>query len=148
MIFWYQKFVLIFWYQKLIFWHQKMILWYQKMIFWYQKLISDIRKWFSDITKLALKSYLAFYTFRISWCFVNVWVFVFVCFLVILAGLLLHSFHVIYLMMPVDSMITSSNGNIFRVTGPLWGEFTGYRWIPPTKACDVELSCFFLTVPE
>ena len=27
-------------------------------------------------------------------------------------------------------MRTSSNGNIFRVTGPLWGEFTGHRWIP------------------
>ena len=27
-------------------------------------------------------------------------------------------------------MITSSNGKIFRVTGPLCGEFTGHRWIP------------------
>ena len=27
-------------------------------------------------------------------------------------------------------MITSSNGNIFRVTGPLCGEFTGHRGIP------------------
>ena len=26
-------------------------------------------------------------------------------------------------------MMTSSNGNIFRVTGPLCGEFTGHRWI-------------------
>ena len=25
-------------------------------------------------------------------------------------------------------MMTSSNGNIFRVTGPLWGEFTGHQW--------------------
>ena len=30
-------------------------------------------------------------------------------------------------------MMTSSNGNIFRVTGPLCGEFTGNRWIPPIK---------------
>ena len=30
--------------------------------------------------------------------------------------------------------MTSSNGNIFRVTGPLCGEFTGDRWIPRTKA--------------
>ena len=29
-------------------------------------------------------------------------------------------------------MMTSSNGN-FRVTGPLCGEFTGHRWIPPHK---------------
>ena len=28
--------------------------------------------------------------------------------------------------------MTSSNGNIFRVTGPLCGEFTGHRWNPLT----------------
>ena len=33
---------------------------------------------------------------------------------------------------------------LFRVTGPLWGEFTGQRWIPHTKASDVELWCYFL----
>ena len=27
--------------------------------------------------------------------------------------------------------MTSSNGNIFRVTGPLFEEFTDHRWIPP-----------------
>ena len=32
--------------------------------------------------------------------------------------------------------MTSSNGNIFRVTGLLCGEFTGHRWIPRTKASD------------
>ena len=31
-------------------------------------------------------------------------------------------------------MMTSSNGNIFRVTGPLWRKFPGHRWIPLTKA--------------
>ena len=30
-------------------------------------------------------------------------------------------------------MMTSQNGNIFRVTGPLCVEFTGHRWIPLTK---------------
>ena len=39
--------------------------------------------------------------------------------------------------------MTSSNGNIFRVTGPLCGEFTGARWIPRTKASDAELCVFF-----
>ena len=39
-------------------------------------------------------------------------------------------------------MMTWSNGNIFRVTGPLCGEFTGHRWIPLTKASDAELWCF------
>ena len=36
-------------------------------------------------------------------------------------------------------MMTSSNWNIFRVTDPLCGEFTGHRWIPRTKASDAEL---------
>ena len=40
-------------------------------------------------------------------------------------------------------MMTSSNGNIFRVTGPLCGEFTGDLWITRTKASDAELWCFF-----
>ena len=30
-------------------------------------------------------------------------------------------------------MMTSSSGNIFRVTGPLCGENTGLRWIPRTQ---------------
>ena len=42
-------------------------------------------------------------------------------------------------------MMTSSNGNIFRVTGHLCGEFTGHWWIPCTKASDVEL-WFFIRV--
>ena len=28
----------------------------------------------------------------------------------------------------------SSNRNIFRITGSLYGEFPGHRWIPLTKA--------------
>ena len=45
-------------------------------------------------------------------------------------------------------MMTSSNGNIVRVTGPLCGEFTGHRWIPRTKANDAELWCFLWSAPE
>ena len=33
--------------------------------------------------------------------------------------------------------------NIFRVPGPVCGEFTGHWWIPRTKASDAELWCFF-----
>ena len=36
-------------------------------------------------------------------------------------------------------MVTSSNGNIFRVAGLLCGEFTSHRLIPHTKASDAEL---------
>ena len=45
-------------------------------------------------------------------------------------------------------MVTSSNGNIYRVTGPLCGKFTGHRWIPLTKSSDAELRWFFLSEPE
>ena len=44
-------------------------------------------------------------------------------------------------------MMTSSNGNIFLVTGRLCGEFTGHRWIPHTKASDAELWCFLWSAP-
>ena len=45
-------------------------------------------------------------------------------------------------------MMKSSNGNIFRVTGHLCGEFTGLRWIPHTKASDAELWCFLWSVSK
>ena len=35
----------------------------------------------------------------------------------------MYQLHTVYMMM-------SSNGNIFHVTGPLWGESTGHWWIP------------------
>ena len=41
-------------------------------------------------------------------------------------------------------MMTSSNGNTFRVTGPLYEEFTGHRWSPVTNASDTELWWVFL----
>ena len=44
--------------------------------------------------------------------------------------------------------MTSSNENIFRVTGPLWGESTGHRWIPLTKSSDAGLWYFLWSVPE
>ena len=48
---------------------------------------------------------------------------------------------------PMWNMMTSSNGNIFRVTGPLCREFTGHWWIPLTKASDAELWCFLWSAP-
>ena len=39
-------------------------------------------------------------------------------------------------------MMTSSNGNIFRVTSLLRGEFIGHRWTSLTKANDAELLYF------
>ena len=47
-----------------------------------------------------------------------------------------------------QSMITSSNGNILRVAGPLWGEFPSHRWIPLTKASNAELRCILWSAPE
>ena len=46
------------------------------------------------------------------------------------------------------TMMTSSHGNIFRVTGHLCGGFTEHRWIPRTKASDGELWWVFLSAPE
>ena len=45
-------------------------------------------------------------------------------------------------------MMTSSNGNIFRVTSDVWGESTGHRWIPLTEASDAELWYFPWSAPE
>ena len=44
-------------------------------------------------------------------------------------------------------MMTSSDGNMFRVTGPLCGEFTGDGWIPLTKASDADILMFSLICP-
>ena len=45
-------------------------------------------------------------------------------------------------------MMTASNGDIFRVTGPLWRESIGQRRVPLTKASDAELWCFLWYAPE
>ena len=45
-------------------------------------------------------------------------------------------------------MMTSSDGDIYRITDPLCGEFTGHQWIFLTKAGDVELGCFVWSAPE
>ena len=45
-------------------------------------------------------------------------------------------------------MMTSSDGNIIRATGPLWGEFTGHRRIPLSKASGAELGHFLWSVTE
>ena len=45
-------------------------------------------------------------------------------------------------------VMTSSNGNILRVTGLLCGEFTGHRWIPHTNASYAGLWCFLWSAPE
>ena len=39
-------------------------------------------------------------------------------------------------------MMTSSNGNIFWVTGPLWGESISYRLRPLTEISNPEILCF------
>ena len=46
------------------------------------------------------------------------------------------------------NMMTSSNGDIFRITGHLYGVFTIPRWIPHTKASDTELWCFLWSASE
>ena len=50
--------------------------------------------------------------------------------------------HVKYCLQSLNIM-TPSNGNIFRVTGHLCGEFTRHRWIPHTKAVARSFDVFF-----
>ena len=45
-------------------------------------------------------------------------------------------------------MMTSSNKNVFGVTGPLWGESIRHLRITLTKASDAELWYFFSSAPE
>ena len=45
------------------------------------------------------------------------------------------------------TVMASSNGNIFCVTGLLCGEFTGHRWITFTNASDAELWYLSLICP-
>ena len=45
-------------------------------------------------------------------------------------------------------LMTSSNGNTFRVTGHLCRELTGPRWIPHTKASDADARRFLWSAPE
>ena len=45
-------------------------------------------------------------------------------------------------------MMTTSNGNIFRVIDHLCMEFTGHQWIPRTKASEAELWCFLWSAPK
>ena len=40
-------------------------------------------------------------------------------------------------------MMSSSNGNIFRVTGPLWGKSIGHRWITLTRPMRPSFDVFF-----
>ena len=56
--------------------------------------------------------------------------------------------HVLYESTQMDIMMTSSVRNTFRVTGHLDGKFTGHRWIPRTKASDVEFWCFLWSASE
>ena len=44
--------------------------------------------------------------------------------------------------------ITFGEECIFRITGPLWGQFTGHRWIPLTKTSDAEFWCFLWSAAE
>ena len=46
------------------------------------------------------------------------------------------------------TIMTSSNGTIFHVTGHLCGKFTGHRWILRSKASAAKLWCFPWSTPE
>ena len=58
-------------------------------------------------------------------------------------GVWRNQFHLWELWKIIAYMMTSSNGNVFRVTGHLRGEFTGERWIPRTKPVTRSFDVFF-----
>ena len=60
---------------------------------------------------------------------------------IMLSGFMRHVYQYLSEIVWLPTM-TSSNENIFRVTGPLCWEFTGHRWIPLTKASDAKLRWF------
>ena len=45
-------------------------------------------------------------------------------------------------------MMTSSNGNIFRITGHLCGEFTSPQWIPAQRPVTRSFDVFFDLRPK
>ena len=53
-----------------------------------------------------------------------------------------------YYLVTLGIMMTSSNGNIFRVTGPLWGEFTGHREFPSQTPVTRDFDVFLWWAPE
>ena len=60
--------------------------------------------------------------------------------IVLLKKVMIHAF-------TEHSMMTSSNGNIFRVTGPLCGEFTGPGEFPAQRPVTRSFDVFF-DLPE
>ena len=56
-------------------------------------------------------------------------------------GFCMHNFWTSPIELSAQLTMTSSNGNIFCVTGPFCGEFTGDRWTTLAKATDAELWC-------
>ena len=61
---------------------------------------------------------------------------------------IIYSTYGMYTTHSAASMMTSSNANIFRVTGHLCGEIPGSPWILRTKASDAKLWCFLWFASE
>ena len=51
--------------------------------------------------------------------------------------------YVLWIVFITDVMMTSPNGNIFRITGHLRGEFIGHRWISVTRPVTRSFDVFF-----
>ena len=69
------------------------------------------------------------------------------CWFLLYCGRIINSKWIPRIHLPI-LMMMSSNGNLFRVTGPLCGEFTGHRWIPLMKGQWRGLWCFFDVGPQ
>ena len=88
----------------------------------------EMSDWKPKVRRMCAQSYFAWYNLKES------------CYRI--PTLFLFRFMSVVVMAADLYMMTSANGNIFRVTGLLCGEFIGHRWLPGTKANDGELWCF------
>ena len=91
--------------------------------------------WHRWVNNGLLKVVIVYYRSYMFHLFTNSWSLPFIASMVVFLWLM-------------ELMMTSSNGNIFRISGPLCGEFAGHRWIPHTKASYAELWCFLWSPPE
>ena len=90
-----------------------------------------------------------FFIFSAPWRHICIYIYIHIhCCWLIVDYTQKHGRDWIWIFLSTQCMMTSSNGNIFCVTGPLWRESTGHRWIPHTKASDAELRSFLWSAPD
>ena len=107
---------------------------------------SDVRTTHRDLCNVVLNLIVSPWVY--TWCDLEfcTQLKIDVCFLCGIATVIIiltEIWSTIIIVEPRHHMMTSSNGNIFRVTGHLCGEFTGPRWVPAQKPVTRSFDVFF-----